>query len=101
MPVITYCLSELQSVAIPEKGVGELSVESLEQDGIRCFFSRSSNRDQILGPPARESALAFHNVIVSIFRQVAVIHFALIHNGAFILNLRRAGMSRAGAPIGR
>ena len=75
MPVITYCLSELQSVAIPEKGVGELSVESLEQDGIRCFFSRSSNRDQILGPPARESALAFHNVIVSIFRQVAVIPF--------------------------
>jgi hypothetical protein len=75
MPILTYCLSELQSIAVPEKGVGELPVESLEEDGIRCFLSRSSNRDQILGPPARESALAFHNVIVSIFRQVAVIPF--------------------------
>lgn len=75
MPILTYCLSELQSVAVPEKGVGELPVESIEEDCIRCFFSRSSHRDQILGPPARESALAFHNVIVSIFRQVAVIPF--------------------------
>jgi Gas vesicle synthesis protein GvpL/GvpF len=75
MPVLAYCLSELQSIAIPEKGVGELAVESLEQDGIRCFFSRSNSRDQILGPPARATALAFHNVITSVFRQVAVIPF--------------------------
>jgi hypothetical protein len=75
MPVLAYCLSELQSIAIPGKGVGELAVESLEQDGIRCFFSRSNSRDQILGPPARETALAFHSVITSIFRQVAVIPF--------------------------
>ena len=75
MPVLVYCLSELLAIAIPEKGVGELAVESLEQDGIRCFFSRSDSRDQILGPPARETALAFHSVITSVFRQVAVIPF--------------------------
>jgi hypothetical protein len=75
MPVLAYCLSELLAIAIPEKGVGELAVESMEQDGIRCFFSRSDRRDHILGPPARETALAFHHVITSVFRQVAVIPF--------------------------
>jgi Gas vesicle synthesis protein GvpL/GvpF len=75
MLVLPYCLAELQSVAAPEGGVGGLSVESLEQNGLQCFFSRTSNRDQILGPAARETALAFHNVIASIFRHVAVIPF--------------------------
>jgi Gas vesicle synthesis protein GvpL/GvpF len=75
MPVLAYCLCEVLAIDIPEKGVGELAVESLEQDGIRCFFSRSDSRDHILGPPARETALAFHRVISSVFRQVAVIPF--------------------------
>lgn len=75
MPVLPYCLSELQSVVAPDRGVSGLPVESLEAGDMRCFFSGSSNRDQILGPPARETALAFHNVIATIFRQVAVIPF--------------------------
>jgi len=40
-------------------------------------------------------------VWVKYLSEITVIHFALTHNGAFILNLRRADMSRAGAPLGR
>jgi hypothetical protein len=75
MPLLAYCLSESHPVVVPQRGVAEFPVETLEQGGIRCFFSRSNNRDQILGPPARETALAFYEVINSIFRQLAVIPF--------------------------
>jgi len=75
MPLLAYCLSESHPVVVPQRGVAEFPVETLEQGGIRCFFSRSNNRDQILGPPARETALAFYEVINSIFLQLAVIPF--------------------------
>ena len=75
MPVLVYCLSELRRLTAPEKGVGDLPVESLEEDQLRCFFSRSDRREQLVGPSARESALAFHSVISRIFEQAAVIPF--------------------------
>ena len=75
MPVLVYCLSELRRLTAPEKGVGDLPVESLEEDQLRCFFSRSDRREQLVGPSARESALAFHSVVSSIFEQAAVIPF--------------------------
>src|SRR5581483_886806 len=75
MPLLAYCLSELVSVNPPQAGVGGLRVEALEQEGVRCFYSQSSTRDQILGLPARQTALAFHDVVHQIFRQIAVIPF--------------------------
>jgi hypothetical protein len=75
MPVLAYCFSEVQPVVFSGKGVGDLPVENLEHDGVRCYFSRSDSRDQILGPPAKQMALEFHRVIASIFHEVAVIPF--------------------------
>lgn len=75
MPVLAYCLSETRPVEFSGKGVGDLPVENLEHNGVRCYFSRSDSRDQILGPPAKQMALQFHKVIAEIFDEVAVIPF--------------------------
>jgi hypothetical protein len=75
MPLLVYCLSELRTLTAPQKGVGGLPVETLEQDQLRCFFSRGERREQLLGSAPRETALAFHKVVSRIFDQVAVVPF--------------------------
>ena len=52
-----------------------MAVESVEDSGLRCFVSRSPSSDTMLGPPAREAALAFHRVLQEIFRQTAILPF--------------------------
>jgi gas vesicle protein GvpL/GvpF len=75
MPILAYCLIEAQSIQAPAKGVGELPVESMEQDGLQCFFSQTPGSDRILALPTKQAALAFHNVVHAIFQQSAVIAF--------------------------
>ena len=75
MPILAYCLIETQSIQAPAKGVGELPVESMEQDGLQCFFSQTPSSDKILALPTKQAALAFHSVVQAIFQQAAVIAF--------------------------
>jgi gas vesicle protein GvpL/GvpF len=76
MPVLAYCITESAiPIEVPGVGVGGMAVETLEHSGLRCFVSRSSSSDTMLGPPAREAALAFHRVLQEIFRQGAIIPF--------------------------
>src|SRR5438445_759612 len=76
MPALAYCITESEGpLEVPLTGVGGMAVESLEQSGLRCFVSRNPSSDPMLGPPAREAALAFHRVLQEIFRQTAIIPF--------------------------
>jgi hypothetical protein len=76
MPALAYCITESAvPVEVPSLGVAGMVVESLEHSGLRCFVSRSPDSDRMLGPPARDAALAFHRVLQEIFRQTAIIPF--------------------------
>ncbi|PYX83459.1 MAG: hypothetical protein DMG70_10370 [Acidobacteria bacterium] len=76
MPALTYCITESAvPIEVSSAGVAGMAVESVEHSGLRCFVSRSSSSDAMLGPPAREAALAFHRVLQEIFRQTAIIPF--------------------------
>jgi hypothetical protein len=75
MPALVYCLIEAQDIEVPASGPGDLPVESVEESGLRCFFSPAPTADQVLGLPAKQAALRFHYVVKTIFHQVAVIPF--------------------------
>ena len=75
MPVLAYGLTEARALSVPAHGVEDARVEFVEQDGLKCFFSRTPSLDSILGLPTKGAALAFHKVIQAIFTQAAVIPF--------------------------
>ena len=75
MPALVYCLIEAQDIEVPASGVGGSPLESLEERGLQCFFSSARSTKDVLGLPAKQAALTFHDVIQTIFHQVAVIPF--------------------------
>jgi hypothetical protein len=88
MPVLAYGLTEARALSAPAHGVEEAPVEFVEQDGLKCFFSRTPSLDSILGLPTKRAALAFHKVIQAIFTQAAVIPLrfpAILENEAELL----------------
>ena len=75
MAVLPYCaiLTALK-IAKPSVGVSSERVESLKVEALRVFYSDFD--DSALAPDVfRQSALEFHRVIASIFRQTAVVPF--------------------------
>jgi len=75
MAVLPYCviLAALK-VTKPDFGVDEERVETLDLEALRLFYSDFD--DSALAPEVfRQSALEFHRVIASIFRQTAVVPF--------------------------
>ena len=75
MAVLPYCaiLTALK-IAMPSVGVNSERVESLKVEALRVFYSDFD--DSALAPDVfRQSALEFHRVIASIFRQTAVVPF--------------------------
>jgi Gas vesicle synthesis protein GvpL/GvpF len=88
MPVLAYCLTEARGLSAPRHGVADSGVEFVEQDALKCFFSRTGSIDSILGLPTKRAALAFHDVIQAIFAQAAVIPFrfpTILENEAELL----------------
>lgn len=76
MPLLAYCMMEAATeVAKPSAGVGETTVQDLQESGLRCFFSCFESRNQLAHIPAAESALGFHGVVQALFRQAIVIPF--------------------------
>jgi gas vesicle protein GvpL/GvpF len=74
MPVLAYCITEPEpDIKVPEVGVQGHAIRSLHQSGLHCFVSDYG--DQAATNPARESALAFSQVLQEIFRQTAIIPF--------------------------
>jgi len=75
MAVLPYCviLAALK-VTKPDFGVDEERVETLDLESLRLFYSDFD--DSALAPEVfRQSALEFHRVIASIFRQTALVPF--------------------------
>ena len=73
MALLIYCVTETLAVIPPSnRGVGNMPVESVEQNGLRCFVSEGKS---IEGTDVREDALAFHRVLNDLFRQAAIIPF--------------------------
>jgi Gas vesicle synthesis protein GvpL/GvpF len=75
MAVLPYCviLAALK-ITKPDFGVDEERVETLDLESLRLFYSDFD--DSALAPGVfRQSALEFHRVIASIFRQTAVVPF--------------------------
>lgn len=88
MPVLAYCLTDARGLSAPAHGVEDVLVEFVEQDGLKCFFSRTRSIDAILGLPTKRAALAFHEVIQAIFTQAAVVPFrfpTILENEAELL----------------
>jgi hypothetical protein len=59
----------------PAAGVGGITVEEIQDQGLRCFFSRLPSRETLSQIPAVESALAFHHTLQTLFSQAMVIPF--------------------------
>lgn len=76
MPLLVYCMADASAaVQMPTTGVAGARVEELQEAGLRCCFSHFENREQIAAIPAVESALAFHQVLQVLFRQMTIISF--------------------------
>ena len=76
MPLLAYCvLEEAAPVNTPATGVGGIEVEQIQDQGLRCFFSRLQSRETLSQIPAVESALAFHHTVQTLFSQAMVIPF--------------------------
>ncbi len=76
MPLLPYCMMEASAaLEMPSAGVGGARVEELQESGLRCCFSRFESREQIAGISAVESALAFHQVLQTLFHQLTLIPF--------------------------
>jgi len=73
MSLLIYCVTETAAAYSPARnGVGDKPVESVEQNGLRCFVSESKSVD---GKDVRDDALIFHRVLKDIFQQAAIIPF--------------------------
>jgi Gas vesicle synthesis protein GvpL/GvpF len=73
MSLLAYCVTEISAVnPSPHTGVGDMPVESVEQNGLRCFVSESKSVD---GKDVRDDALIFHRVLQDIFQLAAIIPF--------------------------
>jgi Gas vesicle synthesis protein GvpL/GvpF len=77
MPLLAYCMMETSAAAVemPSAGVGGARVEELQESGLRCCFSRFESREHLFRITAVESALAFHHVLQTLFRQATLISF--------------------------
>ena len=77
MSVLPYCVILAdQKIKKPPFGVGGVKVQSLKLQGLKIFYSHID--DSALTPESlRASALEFHRVLASIFRQTAVVPFRL------------------------
>jgi hypothetical protein len=73
MPVLAYCVTELDSeIHVPKIGVHGSPIQAIEESGLRCLISSFSGD---LSRPARDAALVFSGVLQAIFEQVAIIPF--------------------------
>ena len=76
MALLAYCMMEAATmVEKPAAGVGGRKIDELADSGLRCFFSRFENREQLSGTPAVESAVAFHQVLQALFQQAVIVPF--------------------------
>ncbi|PYX95217.1 MAG: hypothetical protein DMG71_10055 [Acidobacteria bacterium] len=74
MPVLAYCITELEPrINVPATGVQGSAIKSLQESGLRCFVSNYS--DQASTKPVRELALTFSRVLQDMFGQIAIIPF--------------------------
>jgi hypothetical protein len=68
--LLPYCITDARfSGSASDGGVQTSAVESLAEGPLRCFYSLLDRLTDV----SREDALAFHRVLTSIFRQIAVI----------------------------
>ena len=74
MPVLAYCITELEPrINVPATGVQGSAIKSLQESGLRCFVSNYC--DEPSTKPVRELALTFSRVLQNIFGQIAIIPF--------------------------
>ncbi len=74
LPLLLYCLAEC-SVDTRLTGIGGAPVESLEEGGLRCFYSTVSELPVADGKAFRERALEFHAAVQAVLKLGAVIPF--------------------------
>jgi hypothetical protein len=73
--LLLYCITDSSATLTPPvTGVGGASVESMEQSGLRCFYSSLEKLDADLESLQRD-ALDFHRVTSELFQQTATIPF--------------------------
>lgn len=74
LPLLLYCLAE-SSVDTRLMGIGGVQVESLEEGGLRCFYSTVSELPVADAGAFRERALEFHAVLQAALQLGTVIPF--------------------------
>jgi hypothetical protein len=73
MSLLIYCVTERSAAnSLVHAGVGDMLVETVEHNGLRCFVSESKSVD---GKDVRDEALVFHRVLQDIFQKAAIIPF--------------------------
>ncbi|PYX36233.1 MAG: hypothetical protein DMG75_11265 [Acidobacteria bacterium] len=76
MPVLAYCVTTAEvALKVAQTGVAGMTVESVDESGLRCFVSRRESELPMSSLATREEALAFHSVLQELFRQTTIIPF--------------------------
>ncbi len=76
MPVLPYCIIAADADAAPAtRGVRESAVESLIEDGLRCFYSVLSDLSLASAPDLKDAALRFDGLVRALLAETAVIPF--------------------------
>src|SRR5229473_1382541 len=76
MPVLAYCVTTAEvALKVSQTGVAGMTVESVDESGLRCFVSRRESELPMSSLATREEALAFHSVLQELFRQTTIIPF--------------------------
>ena len=99
MPVLAYCVTTAEvALKVAQTGVAGMTVESVDESGLRCFVSRRESELPMSSLATREEALAFHSVLQELFRQTTIIPFrfpTLLADEALSAHLREhAGQYR-------
>ena len=70
--VLAYCILDSEKITTPPAaGVRGAAIETFSCDGLKCVISNHAS----LGQVSHQDALAFHQVIENIFKQVALVPF--------------------------
>jgi hypothetical protein len=70
--ILPYCIVAEASINAPATGVRETAVEEMDEDGLRCFYSRFERQPESF---TKEDVLQFHSTVQALFQHVAVIPF--------------------------
>jgi Gas vesicle synthesis protein GvpL/GvpF len=70
--ILPYCIVAEASIKAPATGVRDTPVDEMDEDGLRCFYSRFERQPKSF---RKEDVLQFHSTVQALFQHVAVIPF--------------------------